>query len=73
MKVIIKVLLEIILGAVCFLSLCFILFWFSFFVASFVENIQFNDALAGVLIVILFVVVCWMIGSDVLNFIKRLF
>ena len=73
MKIIIKVLLEIILGAVYFLSLCFILFWVSFFVAGVVENIQVNEALAGLVMVLLFISVCWMVGSDILNFIKRLF
>lgn len=73
MKAVLKVILEIVLGAVCFLSLCFVLFWFSFFVANVVENIQIDETLAGVVIVFLFITICWMIGSDVLNFIKRLF
>lgn len=73
MKAVLKVILEIVLGAVCFLSLCFILFWVSFFVVGVVGNIHVNEVLAGLVMVLLFITVCWMVGSDILNFIKRLF
>lgn len=69
----IKIMIEIILGFITLLFVWFLLALFAYFAVGFIENIQFNEILAASIIGILFVIVCWSIGADLLKTIKSRF
>lgn len=73
MKSMIKIMIEIALGFIAFLFVWFILALFGYFAVGFIENIQFNGILVATILGILFVIVCWSIGADLLKTIKSRF
>lgn len=73
MKTMLKIMLEIALGFVVFSFVCFILGLFAFFVVDFFENIPFIDTFVMSIIGLMFVVVCWSMGTDLLKTIKSMF
>lgn len=73
MKTMLKIMLEIALGFVVFSFVCFILGLFTFFVVDFFENIPFVDILVMSIMGLMFVIVCWSMGADLLKTIKSMF
>lgn len=73
MKTMLKIMLEIALGFAVFSFVCFILGLFAFFVVDFFENIPFIDIFVMSIIGLMFVIVCWSMGADLLKNIKSMF
>lgn len=73
MKTMLKIMLEIALGFVVFSFVCFILGLFAFFVVVFFENIPFIDTLVMSILGLMFAIVCWSMGANLLKTIKSMF